>query len=359
MFQVYMSVTQNSLFLIHKIYHSGFTLVSFYVEFCLIKKPCLVIIWFQHQVRRKVCLIEENGITLRWYEEKYIMTKNEFSKSNNKRFLQTHYFHLYQVTMVSFKLSSVIALALVGSALNVNAAAIDKRDGAAIDKRPTYSGERGVDNCQSFYEKFGPNTDLHQHWERMNNASTYNLSTEGLEMKILKPTGKELGAGSLFSSKKLMQYGYIEAKLKSASEGGLVTAFIFMSPNGDEIDWEWVGPEVQTAYYYQGIPDFSTADSKLLKDQSTKYHTYGIDWQPDAITWYLDGEVYRKVTKESTYKDGEYHFPTEASHVELGLWDASGSASTAEWAHGPIDWSKQPDHISAHVEYVKVDCYSS
>ncbi|KAJ2956789.1 hypothetical protein NQZ79_g7376 [Umbelopsis isabellina] len=146
--------------------------------------------------------------------------------------------------------------------------------------------------------------------------------------------------------------------MKSAPEGGLVTAFIFMSPNGDEIDWEWVGDEVQTAFYYKGIPDFSTADAKVLKDQSTKYHTYAIDWQPDAITWYLDGEVYRKVTKESTYKDGEYHYPSEAAHVELGLWDASGSASTAEWAHGPINWAKQPDYISAHVEYVTVKCHN-
>ncbi|KAM3580031.1 putative glycosidase CRH2 [Umbelopsis sp. WA50703] len=105
-------------------------------------------------------------------------------------------------------------------------------------------------------------------------------------MKILKPSGKEPGAGSLFSSKNLMQYGDIEFKLKSAPEGGL----------------------------------------------STRYHTYGIDQQPEAISWYLDGEEYRKITKESTYKDGEYHFPTDAGHLKLGLWDASGSASTAESA---------------------------
>lgn len=261
--------------------------------------------------------------------------------------------------MVSFKLSSVIAFVLAASALNVSAAAVGKRDGAAIDKRPSYTGAKAVDSCQSFTDTVGPNTDLHQHWEKMNNASTYSLTSQGLEMRILNPKGEGEGHGSLFSSKSLMQYGLIETKMKSASVGGLVTAFIFMSPNGDEIDWEWVGDEVQTAYYYQGIPDFSTADAKVLKDQGEQFHTYTIDWQPEAITWYLDGKEYRKVTKESTYKDGEYHYPTEAAHVQLGLWDASvSSASTAAWAHGPIDWSKQPEYISALVEYIKVECYS-
>ncbi|KAG2173578.1 hypothetical protein INT43_004996 [Umbelopsis isabellina] len=258
--------------------------------------------------------------------------------------------------MVSLKITSVLALAI--AAFSVNASEIDRRDGAAIDKRPTYDGVEATENCESFDEQFNANTDLNTHWEKFNNASTYTLSSSGLEMKILKPgSGSKLGMGSLFSSKKLVQYGRIEAKMKSAPVGGLVTAFIFMSPNGDEIDWEWVGPEVQTAYYYKGIPDFSTADAKKLVDQSDVYHTYTIDWQPDSITWYIDNKLHRTVKKSDTQKDGEYHFPQEASHVELGLWDASGSKTTAEWAHGPINWSAQPEYISAFVEYVKVTCH--
>ncbi|CAM0140848.1 hypothetical protein VKS41_006983 [Umbelopsis sp. WA50703] len=257
--------------------------------------------------------------------------------------------------MVSLKISSVFCLAI--AALNVNASAIGRRDGAAIDKRPSYSGVEATDNCQSFNEQFNPGTNLHTNWENFNNASTYTLSSTGLEMKILNPRGQGLGMGSLFSSKRLVRYGTIEAKIKAAPVGGLVTAFIFMSPNGDEIDWEWVGPEVQTAYYYKGIPDFSTADAKILADHMTVYHTYTIDWQPDYINWYIDHKLHRSVKRSDTLKDGEYHFPQEASHVELGLWDASGSKSTAEWAHGPIDWSAQSDSVSAFVEYVKVTCH--
>ncbi|KAG2177353.1 hypothetical protein INT43_008010 [Umbelopsis isabellina] len=148
--------------------------------------------------------------------------------------------------MVFFHFSSVIALTLAVSTLNVTAAAVGKRDGATIDKRPSYTGIKAVDNCQSFTEKFDSLINLHQRWSRNEDP---------------KPG---LGPGSLFSSKRLMQYGFIEVKMKSASAGGL----------------EWVGDEVQTAYYYQGIPDFSKAAAKVLKDQSTEYHTYAIEWQP-------------------------------------------------------------------------------
>jgi beta-glucanase (GH16 family) len=240
--------------------------------------------------------------------------------------------------MVSFKLSSVIALALVGSAINVNAAAIGKR-------------------CESFTDTFNSKADVSQKWGGMIPSDTYTVNGNGLEMKVLNPKGKsKSGDGPTFISNMVMQYGYVEAKIKAAPLYGLVTSFILRAPNGDEIDWEWVGPTAQTAYYYHGIEDYNTGDSIVISDESTNYHTYGIDWQPDYITWYVDGAVHRTVTKASTNENGVDHYPTEAAHVELGLWDASFNASTAAWAYGPIDWAQQPAYISAYVEYVKVSC---
>lgn len=36
------------------------------------------------------------------------------------------------------------------------------------------------------------------------------------------------------------------------------------------------------------------------------------------------------------------------SHVQVGIWDASNPASTAEWAKGPIDVSCIYTHVFIH-----------
>lgn len=241
--------------------------------------------------------------------------------------------------MVSFTLSALSALVIAGVALNTEAAAIKRSQ------------------CQSFQQNFAPGVDLNKYWTDMD-PKYYSLTSKGLEMKVNNPNGDgKVGEGPTFNSKMLMQYGSIEAKIMAAPVGGIVTAFIFMSPGKDEIDYEWVGDEVQTAYYYQGIDDYSTEGSKTLASGTSSFHIYKIDWQPESITWYIDGKVIRTVKKSSTLeKDGKYHYPTEAAHFQLGLWDGSSDPSTAAWAHGPVNWAKQPSHISAYVEYVKVEC---
>lgn len=37
-------------------------------------------------------------------------------------------------------------------------------------------------------------------------------------------------------------------------------------------------------------PIYSTSSWARVTDLSTGYHTYGLNWQPDKLTWYLDGE---------------------------------------------------------------------
>jgi beta-glucanase (GH16 family) len=32
------------------------------------------------------------------------------------------------------------------------------------------------------------------------------------------------------------------------------------------------------------------------QDLSAAFHTYGVDWQPDAVTWYFDGKVVKTFT---------------------------------------------------------------
>jgi hypothetical protein len=65
-------------------------------------------------------------------------------------------------------------------------------------------------------------------------------------------------AGTVLASTVYMWYGTVSAKLKTSRGAGVVTAFILLSDVKDEIDYEFVGTELdiaQTNYYFQGIPD--------------------------------------------------------------------------------------------------------
>ena len=68
-------------------------------------------------------------------------------------------------------------------------------------------------------------------------------------------TGK---AGTLVAHNHLMWYGKVSAKLKTSRGKGVVTAFILMSDVKDEIDFEFIGADLETAqtnYYHLGKLD--------------------------------------------------------------------------------------------------------
>lgn len=64
--------------------------------------------------------------------------------------------------------------------------------------------------------------------------------------------------GTVLASSVYVWYGKISATLKTSRGKGVVSAFILLSDMKDEIDYEWVGVELNTAqtnFYWQGVPD--------------------------------------------------------------------------------------------------------
>jgi len=191
------------------------------------------------------------------------------------------------------------------------------------------------------------------------------LTTEG-ELAVLLT---EDNGGTRLSTTHYVHYGTISASLKTGKWPGVVTAFITMSDVRDEIDWEWPGAQVfqaQSNYFWEGVIPAQTlgATHNVSSDTSSNYHTYTIDWQPDALSWSIDGNVVRTVNKADT-KDatGVFNYPTTPSRVQLSLWPAGINTSapgTVQWAGGMIDWNS-PDyaaagHYYALVKNVTVQC---
>jgi len=179
-----------------------------------------------------------------------------------------------------------------------------------------------------------------------------NIMNSGGELVLLLT---EQNGGTRISSTRYVHYGTITARLKTGRWKGIVTAFITMSDIKDEIDWEFPGTavtEAQSNFFWQGIipPQTDGQTHKGLSDTFANYHDYTIDWQPDTLTFLIDGKPVRTVKRTNE------RYPTTPARVQLSLWPAGISSSppgTVQWAGGMINWN-DPDYKSAGNFYARV-----
>jgi len=120
-------------------------------------------------------------------------------------------------------------------------------------------------------------------------------------------------SGKIDTAKKVsFQYGLIEARIKMAPGGGTWPAFWLLGdsilnktawPNCGEIDI--VETEGNNPLDVLGTihgPGYSGGSAKTdttyaTTDLSTGYHTYGVLWLPNKISWLFDGKVYFSQSK--------------------------------------------------------------
>ena len=102
-----------------------------------------------------------------------------------------------------------------------------------------------------------------------------------------------------------------------------------------------------------------------LQDVHNNFHDYEIDWQPDQITWSIDGSVVRTLDKESTWNEtgNRYSYPQTPCQVQLSLWPgglASNGEGTIAWAGGLVTWN-DPSMVNGYYyaafDSVEMDCY--
>lgn len=102
-----------------------------------------------------------------------------------------------------------------------------------------------------------------------------------------------------------------------------------------------------------------------LSDTRVNMHEYEIDWQPDSITWSIDGQSVRTLKRSDTWNAtaNRYFYPQAPSRVQLSLWPAGLSTNgegTIEWAGGLIDWNSQymtNGYYYAAFDEVDIECY--
>src|SRR5690242_10260680 len=112
----------------------------------------------------------------------------------------------------------------------------------------------------------------------------------------------------------MLDYGKVTAKIKTGNTSpGVVNSMITMSPEGDEIDFEWVGKdksEVQSNFYWNRQLDYTKGKHHSVgADATADFHEYAIEWSPDTINWWVNGKIIRTLQRSETLDQGIYKFP--------------------------------------------------
>ena len=189
-------------------------------------------------------------------------------------------------------------------------------------------------------------------------------------MLVIQPVkdGDKYYSGRINTQKKhSLTYGRIEARIKVPTGRGIWPAFWMMPddesyygtwPKCGEIDiMEVLGDNTKRLHgtLHFGEPHTQLHRTYDLKegDFSSDFHVFAIEWEPDEIRWYVDGEQYHSAdvwyTKTS---DGEVKpFPApfdQPFHVILNV------AVGGDWPGNPTEDTVFDERAAMYVDYVRM-----
>ena len=162
------------------------------------------------------------------------------------------------------------------------------------------------------------------------------------------------------------QYGHAEARIKTNQWRGNFPAFWMMPadnsagwPNAGEIDiWETIDTSTQSWHtvhtnWTYNLHQGTNSQTYNNVDYNC-WHTYAVDWNEQAITWYVDGNKvwsYTKSTDSYALDNGQWPFDAEFylilnQSVGNGSWAAN--ADTSHTYETLFDWVRvyQPTSIT-------------
>lgn len=155
--------------------------------------------------------------------------------------------------------------------------------------------------------------------------------------------------GVEIQSKETFQYGYFGGRMKAFKKDGTIQSIFTYSDKKvehDEIDIEILGKDttkIQFNYYNDGVGGHEyTYD--LGFDASLDFHDYGLKWEANKITWFVDFEPVYEVEAEVNC----------AGHICANVW--AGNKDVA----GIVDWLGEyvPDGNTYYAYYDQLS-YSS
>ncbi|KAF3218397.1 hypothetical protein TWF679_000925 [Orbilia oligospora] len=175
----------------------------------------------------------------------------------------------------------------------------------------------------------------------VSSASRISYQDDGMHMSVTMK-----GDSPTLQSQFYIFWGRAEIVMKAGPGAGIVSSLVFQSDVLDEIDVEFIGNQpgnVQTNIFSKGNQDVHIYGANTaVADTVGVFHKYTVDWTPQQITWSIDGNVVRVLSRAEL---GEVVYPQTPMQIKFGPWaagDPSNAPGTIEWAGGPIDYSLAP-----------------
>jgi beta-glucanase (GH16 family) len=154
------------------------------------------------------------------------------------------------------------------------------------------------------------------------------------------------------------KYGYAEIRARLPAGRGFWPAFWTLPANGTwppEIDvMEWQGAQPRRDYMTVHFSTSRKRDDSIGgtfdgPNFSQAFHVFAIDWQPNALTWYIDDVARFSVTARTIEARGG-RFPREPMYVLMNLaiggWVSPPNKHTPSPAAMKIDyiriWDRRP-----------------
>lgn len=157
------------------------------------------------------------------------------------------------------------------------------------------------------------------------------------------------------------KYGLVEARMKIPSTTGIWPAFWMLPTNSPYGGWA-AGGEIDimesvniadriygTIHFGGQWPNNTSAGGQYAPGTnfSQSFHTYAVEWEPDAIRWYVDGNLYRSLTRSNWFSDnapGNDRAPFDSAfHLLLniavgGNFPGNPSGSSVFPQQMQVDW---------------------
>lgn len=174
-----------------------------------------------------------------------------------------------------------------------------------------------------------------------------------------KVEGKNWTTGNILANKGAFtqEYGYWEARYKYTESAGINNSFWMMSDGTKDKTWYEI--DVCEGHYMNKINtnlhEYTTGDRvqhseryTTQYDLSQDYHTYGVEWTPDTLKYYFDGQLIH--TKNNVTEEGYLSFARLSSAILswAGAIDqsADGTAQVADYVRV---WQRSGD-VAEHTQ---------
>lgn len=168
-------------------------------------------------------------------------------------------------------------------------------------------------------------------------AENVHFENPSISLKInRKPVDHQPYSGAEVQKRGYYGFGRYEVVMQAAPGSGVVSSFFthtdatFGDPH-DEIDIEFLGNNTRQIHA-NVFADGKTNGSIYIDlpfDAAEEAHLYAFDWQPDAITWFVDGVAKKTVTS------AERPIPQNPGRIIMNIW--TGSHDQYAW-HGPPEF---------------------